>query len=153
MSARRVILALALLAAAAAVAYAGRPAPEGAAERTLRIAAELRCPVCQGLSAKDSPSETARAMRDLVAQRVAEGRSDDEIRAEFRGSYGDWVLLSPPLAGLSALIWLVPLALIAAGALAVRRLLRAPPDEGPAPPAHTLTALRERVAREEQGSQ
>src|SRR5205807_8290223 len=80
-----------------------------------RITAELRCPVCQGLSVKDSPSETARQMRDLVAERVREGKTDAEIEAEFRTAYGDWVLLSPPIASWSGLVWLAPLAAVAAG--------------------------------------
>jgi cytochrome c-type biogenesis protein CcmH len=148
-NARRAILVATLVALAVAVAYAARPVPETGPERVERIAAELRCPVCQGLSAKDSPSETARAMRDLVAQRVAEGRSDDEIRAEFRRSYGDWVLLSPPLAGGSALVWLIPPALLAAGLLVLRRRIREEPDRAAALPDGQVTSLRERVAREE----
>lgn len=149
MSLRRTILFVALVALAAAVAVAARPAPETAPQRVERIAAELRCPVCQGLSAKDSPSETARAMRELVAQRVAEGRSDDEIRDEFRRSYGDWVLLSPPLADASALIWLVPLALLAGGLLVARRRIRDESALAGAPSAAQVAALRERAAREE----
>ena len=63
-------------------------------------------------------------MRALVAQRVAEGRTDDEIRAEFVRSYGDWILLSPPLLSPNGLVWLAPLLAIALGAwLAWRRLL------------------------------
>ena len=96
MSARWAIL-VGAFAVAVAVAVAAAPRAETAEDRVTRISAELRCPVCQGLSVADSPSDTARAMRALVRQRVAEGRSDDEIRAEFRRAYGDWVLLSPPL--------------------------------------------------------
>jgi len=39
--------------------------------------------VCQSLSVKDSTSETAKQMRDLVAQRVRDGRTNAEIEAEF----------------------------------------------------------------------
>src|SRR2546426_7473268 len=123
----RIVIAAALLALAAALVLAARPHEPTADERVERITAELRCPVCQGLSVKDSPSESARQMRDLVAQRVAAGRTDDQIRDEFRASYGDWVVLSPPLASWSALVWLVPFLALAAGLAVAWRRLRAPP--------------------------
>jgi cytochrome c-type biogenesis protein CcmH len=122
----RVLLLAAIVVLAAGVAWAARPQPVTAADRVDRIAAELRCPVCQGLSVADSPSETARSMRALVAQRVAEGRTDDEIRAEFVRSYGDWILLSPPLLSPNGLVWLAPLAAIAFGAWLAWRRARAP---------------------------
>ena len=120
------VLLAAVLVLAAGVAWAARPQPLTAAERVDRISAELRCPVCQGLSVADSPSETARSMRALVAQRVAEGRSDDEIRAEFVRSYGDWILLSPPLLSANGLVWLAPLLAIAFGTWLAWRRARAP---------------------------
>jgi cytochrome c-type biogenesis protein CcmH len=146
----RIVLAAALLAIAAALVLAARPHELTAAERVDRITAELRCPVCQGLSVKDSPSETARQMRDLVAERVHEGRSDDVIEAEFRAAYGDWVLLSPPIGSWSGLVWLAPLAAIAAGViLASARVRGVMPVSIAEPSAAQLAALRERVAREE----
>ena len=126
MTMSRMVLLAAVLVLAAGVAWAARPQPLTAAERVDRISAELRCPVCQGLSVADSPSETARSMRALVAQRVAEGRSDDEIRAEFVRSYGDWILLSPPLLSANGLVWLAPLLAIAFGAWLAWRRARAP---------------------------
>jgi cytochrome c-type biogenesis protein CcmH len=126
MTTTRALLIGAALVLAAGVAWAARPQPLSAADRVDRIAAELRCPVCQGLSVADSPSETARSMRALVAERVAEGRTDDEIRAEFVRSYGEWILLSPPLLSSSGLVWLTPLAAIAFGAWLAWRRARAP---------------------------
>ena len=126
MTMSRMVLLAAVLVLAAGVAWAARPQPLTAAERVDCISAELRCPVCQGLSVADSPSETARSMRALVAQRVAEGRSDDEIRAEFVRSYGDWILLSPPLLSANGLVWLAPLLAIAFGAWLAWRRARAP---------------------------
>jgi cytochrome c-type biogenesis protein CcmH len=88
-------------------------------------------------------------MRDLVVQRIAEGRSDDEIRDEFRASYGDWVLLSPPASSRTGLIWLAPLVALVAGlAVAIGRV-RPATSSVAAPSARDLAALRERVAREE----
>ena len=150
MTTTRVVIVAALLALALTLALAARPHDATAAERVDRITAELRCPVCQGLSVKDSPSETARQMRDLVVQRVAEGKTDTEIADEFRAAYGDWVLLAPPLVSWGGLVWLAPLAAVAAGiALAAVRLRRESTAEPPEPDARRLAALRERVAREE----
>lgn len=149
MSARIAIVA-GLLALAAAVAVAAMPRPEAPQQRVERLAAELRCPVCQGLAVADSPSDSARAMRALVEQRVAEGRSDDEIRDEFRRSYGDWVILSPPLADARGLVWLLPVAAILLGAaLAWSRVGRAPVAEAAGPTEDQLRALRERELADE----
>ncbi len=126
MTTTRILMVAAVLVLAAGVAWAARPQPISAADRVDRVAAELRCPVCQGLSVADSPSETARSMRALVAQRVAEGRTNDEIRAEFVRSYGDWILLSPPLLSPSGLVWLAPLLAIAFGTWLAWRRARAP---------------------------
>ena len=149
MTRARVAILAALIAVAGAVAFAAWPAPGGPAERVERIVAELRCPVCQGLSVAASPSETARGMRDLVVQRVAEGRTDEEIRDEFRRSYGDWVFLSPATDGPAALMWLLPLALVALGLRLAWARGRAPAEAAPEPPYAELEKLRARVAREE----
>ena len=158
MNAARAALVVALLAVAGAALLAAWPAPAGPEERVERIVAELRCPVCQGLSVADSPSESARQMRDLVAQRVAEGRTDAEIREEFRRSYGDWVFLTPETGGPAALMWLAPVLLVGAGlAFGWSRARARSPDAGgslagtvvPQPPPAAVEQLRARVAREE----
>ncbi len=146
----RVVIAIALLALAAALVFAARPHEATANERIDQIATELRCPVCQGLSVKDSTSETARQMRDLVAQRVREGKTNAEIEAEFRAAYGDWILLSPPVASWSGLVWLVPVAALAAGLVFVTgRLRTTDTPQAAGPSASEVAALRDRVAREE----
>src|ERR1700694_5850725 len=146
----RVVVTIALLALAAALVFAARPHEVTADERIDQITTELRCPVCQGLSVQDSTSETARQMRDLIAQRVREGKSNAEIEAEFRAAYGDWIFLSPPVASWSGLVWLVPIAALGAGLALVSGRLRggdAPPPTEPS--ATQVASLLERVAREE----
>lgn len=149
MTARRIVILVALLAVAGAVAWTARPAPETPAQRVDRITAELRCVVCQGLSVKDSPSESARQMRAIVAERVAQGRSDEQIRDEFRSSYGDWVLLSPPLLGWNGLIWLAPVAALLLGLALAIRWMRPAARPHVEPTAGDVALLRERLAAEE----
>src|SRR5688572_20745285 len=149
MTRQRAAILVALLAILGAVGWSMRPHDVTAEERVDRITSELRCVTCQGLSVKDSLAPSARQMRDIVSQRVAEGRTDDEIRAEFRASYGDWVFLSPSATSWTGLIWLVPLVTLVAGiGVALARIRSAAPSIA-APPAREVAALRERVAREE----
>ena len=147
------VLIAAIIAVTGAAIFAAWPAPATAGERVTRIVAELRCPVCQGLSVADSPSETARGMRALVVQRVAEGRTDGEIRDEFRRAYGDWVFLSPATEGPVALMWLLPLALLGAGLWLAWSRARAPAEAVAEPPRADIAALRARVVREEAADQ
>ena len=145
---RRIAIAVGILAVLAAVATVAVPRAETPEEHVARIAAELRCPVCQGLSVNDSPSESAREMRAIIEQGVAEGRTDDEIRDQFRAAYGDWILLAPPTDDARGLVWLVPLVAIGAGILLVLSRLRGP-AAGPRPTSEQLALLRERARLDE----
>ncbi|MDX1673406.1 MAG: cytochrome c-type biogenesis protein CcmH [Longimicrobiales bacterium] len=101
--------------------------------RATRLAAELRCPVCQGLSIQDSPSPLAQQMKDLIRSQVVEGRTDEEIHQYFISKYGEWVLLEPKAEGFNLVVYLLPALALLAGAglivVAVRRWT-VPPEEG-----------------------
>ena len=63
------------------VAWAAWPSgSSGDRERAAALARELRCPDCESLSAADSQTTSARAIRRDLRERVAEGQSDDIIR-------------------------------------------------------------------------
>ena len=104
---------------------------------TRSVAAQLRCPVCQGLSLADSPSELALEMKDVVREQLAAGRTPDEVKAYFVAKYGEWILLEPPRRGVNLLAYLLPAIALAGGLgviwLALRRWTSgAPPaDELP----------------------
>src|SRR5579884_598364 len=80
------------------------------------LAAELRCPVCQNLSAADSPSELAAQMRSVIRAKLAAGETRDAILDYFVERYGEDVLLDPPARGFDLLLYAGPLAL---GGLAI----------------------------------
>jgi len=92
---RRLLAVLVIAIAAGGLVLASRSDPPTPAERAQQLDAELRCPVCQGLSVADSPSSTARAIADDVARRVASGQSDTRIRQYYVDRYGPGILLAP----------------------------------------------------------
>jgi cytochrome c-type biogenesis protein CcmH len=91
---------------------------------TTRLASELRCPVCQGNSIQDSPSELAQQMRDLIRDQLRAGKTPAEVRAYFVDKYGEWILLAPKAEGLNLIVYFVPLAAILLGGLVVWRTVR-----------------------------
>lgn len=99
---------LAAIVAFTLVAAARPQGPTTDADRVAAIAAELRCPVCQGLSVADSDSETARNIRTDIAQRVNEGQSAAQVRKAYVTRYGEWVLLRPERGGVTGLVWFAP---------------------------------------------
>jgi len=88
-------------------------------QKTQELAGQLRCPVCQGLAIADSPSEMAINMRRQVRELLARGFTDEKILKYFEQSYGQFVLLKPKFAGVNSLVWLLPIAVLAFGALLV----------------------------------
>ena len=94
-------------------------------QRVDRIAASLRCPVCESLSVKESTSDVAGEMRARIARQVRAGRSDDDIKDAFVESYGESVLLSPERRGINLVAWVVPvIALLGGGAMTASLLRR-----------------------------
>lgn len=92
--------------------------------RTSVLASELRCPVCQGNSLQDSPSEMAQEMRSLIRDQLRAGKTPDEIRAYFVGRYGEWVLLQPKAEGFNLIVYLVPVAVLLVGGAVIWRSVR-----------------------------
>ncbi len=102
--------------AMAGVVVAAMIIGEGSAgDRVQAIGARIKCPVCQGESIAESPSETSAAMMQVVAEKVAAGESDDQIIRYFTDRYGGGILLDPPFRGRTLALWLTPLAALAAG--------------------------------------
>lgn len=115
-----------------------RPLKDGELEKeTAKVAALLRCPVCQGLSVADSPSTMARNMRSQTGELLAAGYDQEQVLSYFESSYGEFVRLRPPLRGVNWVVWLAPIAGLLLGCVAVvvtlRRLKRkGKPQSSPA---------------------
>ena len=116
--ARGLAISLALLCAVQALAVQpdeilSDPALEA---RARALSRELRCMVCQNQSIDDSDAPLARDLRILVRDRLKAGDSDDKVLDFLTARYGEFVLLKPPFTWRTALLWLAPAGLLAAGA-------------------------------------
>lgn len=98
--------------------------PKTLDQRTLEVARQIQCPVCNGESVADSPSLKAAEMRAVIRQQLAAGRSEQQVLGYFSQAYGSDILESPSKQGFTSLIWLMPLLMIAAGTVAVIMLAR-----------------------------
>jgi cytochrome c-type biogenesis protein CcmH len=151
-------LGLALAASASAQAPAGDPAAivgppravrlEGVAleARTKEVGGLLRCPVCQGLSVADSPSDMAVSMRHQVRDLLAAGYDQEQILQYFERSYGEFVRLRPPLRGVNWVVWLAPALGLLAGAAVVGWTLRGPRTAAAGPVVEAAAAALDRDA-------
>lgn len=98
-------------------------------DRVKALGSSIKCPVCQGEAIADSPSETSTAMMQVVAEKVDEGLSDDQIFDYFRARYGDGIILDPPFSGRTLALWLLPVVAVVVGVFMIlgRRQSSAPP--------------------------
>ena len=105
---------------------------------TTSVASELRCPVCQGESIQDSPSELAGEMRNLVKTQLAAGKTPAEVKAYFVSKCGEWILLDPKAHGFNLVLYAAPYVLLVAGlgviGVAVKKWT-APTDDTGGPPS------------------
>jgi cytochrome c-type biogenesis protein CcmH len=146
-----VLVALAVLAALAALSSLGLrgEAPPRTQEQVAhQIASQLRCPVCEDLSAADSPAPLARQMRVQIDEKLSAGDSPAEIRQSFIAAYGNSVLMTPPHEGVSRLVYAFPLlALMIAllsGTVLLRRSIRRGRSERSQPGEAELSAADRR---------
>lgn len=134
------LLALALVFAMQATAHtppAAAPYDSVLEARVAEVSAILRCPVCQGLSLQDSPSELSLQMKDVVRQQLREGKTPEEVKAYFVSKYGEWILLEPKASGMNLLVYIAPILLLLGGAaviwFAIRKWSAAPASASEAP--------------------
>ena len=127
----RIVLPLVVVLAALAVGAAGSDGPASDAERASAVAGSVRCPTCAGQSVASSDAPAASQIKAEIERRVAEGESDDQIRAALVRSYGEGILLNPPSSGVAGLVWILPVAAVvialAGLALALQRWRSAVP--------------------------
>ena len=128
------VTVIAVMAVALILLTSTRPAT---VDRVEEIGTRIKCPVCQGESIANSPSQMAEDMMDLVSERVASGVSDEQIVEELLGSYTGAVLLDPPASGNTLALWLAPIVALGLGIAVILWWKRHPGlgkgDEPPSP--------------------
>ena len=148
----------ALLLAVGASAKEAEPAAADPAieARMVRIAAELRCLVCQNQTIADSHSGLAEDLRREVREQLKRGASDEQVVQYMTDRYGDFVRYRPPFKGTTLLLWAGPAVLLVAGigvlAIVLRRRAKMAPemfepdedvaDDADATPGQTREAAR-----------
>ena len=94
-------------------------APPNAAD----LEAEIVCPVCE-TTLDQSNAPIAEKMKAFIRTRIAAGDSEQEIKDALVAEFGAGVLAQPPGGGFGLLAWLLPLAALVGGAIAVAFLVR-----------------------------
>jgi cytochrome c-type biogenesis protein CcmH len=129
MIARRLLLALVLALLAVLAAPAALNADPAARDpeveaQVKRLASELRCPVCQGVSIDGSPTELANEMKDVIRQQLLQGDSPEEVKEYFVARYGEWILLQPKATGFNLTLYILPMVMLLVGMGFVVRTVR-----------------------------
>jgi cytochrome c-type biogenesis protein CcmH len=104
-------------------------------QRTTEVAGLLRCPVCQGMSVADSPSEMAVNMKHQVRELLSRGYTQEQILRYFERSYGQFVLLKPKFQGVNTLVWILPIVALLVGVWAIFSMMGKSAPTPAAPPA------------------
>ena len=88
------------------------------------LTVELRCLVCQNQNLADSDAPLAHDLKKEVHKMLLAGNSDEEIKTFMVERYGDFVLYRPPVQGNTLALWVLPVVILAIGAIAVLVVVR-----------------------------
>ena len=92
-------------------------------EQMWKIAERLACPVCAGQSVKDSDSQLASQMRQLIVDRLRLGEDPEKIVQFLVERYGEGVRMDPPKTGFGLGVWIGPVVFFAIGSVLVTLML------------------------------
>ena len=112
---------LVVIAAVGLLALAG--GASAATPNAADLESELVCPVCE-TTLDQSNAPIAQRMKAFIRARIAAGDSEQEIKDALVAQFGPEVLAKPPAGGFGLLAWLLPLAALGGGAVAVAVLIR-----------------------------
>ena len=78
-------------------------------EKMRKLAAELRCVVCQNQSLLESDSQIAKDLKELILEMYMRGKSESEIKLFLVDRYGEFILFKPTFSFNNIFLWLAPL--------------------------------------------
>ncbi len=84
-------------------------------QREQYLSERIACPWCDGQSLAESDSPVAQDLVVIMREKIDAGWSDGEIYDFFASSYGEQVVLDPPLTGWGVALWAVPAAALVTG--------------------------------------
>ncbi|ESQ79563.1 cytochrome c-type biogenesis protein [Asticcacaulis sp. YBE204] len=147
------VLLFALTQIAAAV-LPGEAMPDPRQDQRARdLYSEVRCVVCQNESIADSSADIAADMRRDIRLHIAEGLTDTQIRDTMRARYGDYVLFRPRFALTTALLWLLPVAVLLTGGMIFALMNKRPEKTEPSALTPDEQARLDRLLDGDNGSQ
>ena len=73
---------------------------------------KIRCVVCSGESINDSKADIAKSLRVLVREKIQQGKDEEQILSYITNSYGDSVLMKPPVNKKTFLLWAGPVIIL-----------------------------------------
>lgn len=76
---------------------------------------EIRCVVCSGQSIGDSRAELAGNLRQIIRGKISQGYNSEQIKEYLVVSYGESILMKPPVNPSTYLLWLGPLLVMCTG--------------------------------------
>jgi cytochrome c-type biogenesis protein CcmH len=91
------------------------PAEADPDERQRYLTERIACPWCAGQSLAESDSNVANDLVVILREKIDAGWTDQEIFDFFAASYGEHILLDPPLAGWGLVLWIMPVVAIGVG--------------------------------------
>ena len=96
----------------AGLAFMQRPHGDETKLRIQHLEQLVKCPSCENLSAYNSNSTSAIAVRNYIVAEVARGASDTKILTTLESQYGPSILLSPATGGLGSVLWIPPVLVV-----------------------------------------
>ena len=115
------ILLLSILFTGVALAQNNTPPTD---DEVNAIAHKLYCPVCENTPLDVCPTDACKDWRELIRTMLSDGKTEAEILQHFKEQYGARVLAEPPKEGFYWLVYLLPPAIILAGAVVLFRSLK-----------------------------
>ena len=108
------LLLLWLFLASSVLAKEAPPAsPDPALEkRTMALAEELRCLVCQNQTIAESHADLAIDLKNQIREKLKAGMSEEQIKQYLVARYGDFVLYKPPVMASTVALWFGPFVLL-----------------------------------------
>lgn len=110
--------------------------------RVNAVGATVRCPICkEPIPLNDVQNPEALQMRQFIRAELQAGLTEEQVRQQLALRYGRDILLAPPWQGFDLLIWVAPLVVVAACAVAVLLALRRWSGDGGSNPYAPVTLL------------